>query len=81
MRAKQRNRKLAKEDFRQKLEEWHLTARERLIRLNRGETYDQKWGKFMHNQRFNVDPNPMPLSIDMKKIYHLYEPAIVFIIF
>ena len=31
MRAKQQNRKLAKEDFRKKLLEWHLTARERLV--------------------------------------------------
>ena len=73
MRAKQRNRKLAKEDFRQKLEEWHLTTRARLIRPNRGETYNQKWGSFMPNQRFNVDQSPKPFSIDMKKTYHLYE--------
>ena len=44
MRAKQRDRKLAKEDFRQKLVERHLTTRERLVRTNIGETYDQKWG-------------------------------------
>ena len=31
MRAKQRNRKLTKEDFRQKLVEWNLTTRERLV--------------------------------------------------
>ena len=31
MRAKQQNHKLAKEDFRQKLVEWHLTTRERLV--------------------------------------------------
>ena len=74
MRAKQRNHKLAKEDFRQKLEEWQLT-RERLIRTNRGETYDQKWGSFMPNQHFSVDQSPMPFSIDMKKTYHLYEPG------
>ena len=43
MKAKQRNRKLAKEDFRQKLVEWHLTTRERLVRTNIGKTYDQKW--------------------------------------
>ena len=42
MGAKERNRKLAKEDFRQKLVEWNLTARERLVRTNIGETYDQK---------------------------------------
>ena len=33
MRARKRNCKLAKEDFRQKLEDWHLTTRERLTRL------------------------------------------------
>ena len=67
MRAKQRNCKLAKENFRQKLEEWHLTTRERLFRTNRGETYDQKWWSFMPNQRFNVDESPMPFSDDVKK--------------
>ena len=36
MKAKQRNRKLAKEDFRQKLVEWHLTTRERLVRTSIG---------------------------------------------
>ena len=75
MGAKQRNRKLAKEDFRQKIEELHPTTSERLIRTNRAETYDQKWGNFMPNQCFNVDQNPMPFSIDMKKTYHLYEPG------
>ena len=75
MRARQRNRKLAKEDFRQKIEEWHLTIRERLIPTNRGETYDQKWGSFTPNQRFSVDQSPMPFSIDIKKTYHLYEPG------
>ena len=74
MRAKQRNRKLAKEDFRQTLEEWHITTRERLFRTNRGETYDQKWGSFMLNQRFNVDQSPMPFSINMKETY-FYEPG------
>ena len=37
MRVKQRNRKLGKEDFRQKLVEWHLTTRERLVRTNIGD--------------------------------------------
>ena len=59
MRAKHRNRKLAKEDFRQKLEEWHLTAREKLVWTNTGERYDQKWGSFLPNQCFNVNQSPM----------------------
>ena len=75
MGAKERNCKLAKEDFRQKLVEWNLTARERLVRTNIGETYDQKWGSFLPNQRFNVDQSPIPLAIDMKRTYHLYEPG------
>ena len=75
MRAKQRNRKLAKEDFRQKLVEWHLTTRERLVRTNIGERYDQKWRSFLPNQRFNVDQSPTLFAIDMKRTDHLYEPG------
>ena len=75
MRAKQRNCKLAKEDFRQKLVEWHLTTTERLVQTNIGKTYDQKWGSFLPNQGFNVDQSPMPFVIDIKQTYHLYEPG------
>ena len=71
MRAKQRNHKLVKEDFRQKLEEGHLTTRERLIQTNRQETYDQKWWSFKPNQRFNVDESPMQFPINMKKTLSL----------
>ena len=59
MRAKQWNCKLAKEDFRQKLVEWHLTTRESLVRTNIGETYVQRWGSFLPNQHFSVDQIPM----------------------
>ena len=78
MRAKQQNRKLAKEDFRKKLLEWHLTARERLVWTNGekyGEKYDEKWGSFLPNQRFNVDQSPMPFATDLKRTYHLYQPG------
>ena len=75
MRAKQQNHKLAKEDFRQKLVEWHLTTREKLVWTNIGQTYDQKWGSFLPNQCFNVDQSPMPFATDMKQTYHLYEPG------
>ena len=73
--SKQRNRKLAKEDFRQKLVDWHLTKRERLFRTNIGETYDQKWDSFLPNRCFNVDQSPMAFAINMKWTYHLYEPG------
>ena len=73
MRVKQQNRKLEKEDFRQKLVIWHLSTRERLIRTNIGEAYDQKWWNSLPNQRFIVDQSPMPFAIDMKRTYHLYE--------
>ena len=75
MRAKRRNLKLAKQNFRQKLVKLHLTTRKRLVRTNISETYDQKRGNFLSNQRFNVDQSPMLFAIDMKRTYHLYEPA------
>ena len=73
MRAKQHNHKLAKEDFRQKLVEWHLTTSGRLVWSNIRETYDQKWGSFLPSQRFNVEKSPMPFAINMKQTCSLYK--------
>ena len=73
MRARQRNRKLSKEEFRKDLEKWHGTTRERLIRSGKRIHYDTKWGYFKPMNRFNVDQSPLPFAINMKKTYHHYD--------
>ena len=42
MRAKQRNRKLPKEECRQKMADWHLNTRERLVHTGKAQSYDTK---------------------------------------
>lgn len=73
MGARQRNRKLSKEEFRNKLMDWHLTTRERLLRTGSGHDYDPKWGRFLPTQRFNVDQSPMPFAVNTHWTYHHYE--------
>ena len=75
MRARQRNRKTSKEGPRNKLMDWHMNTRERLVKSGNDITYDAKWGRFLPSQRFNVDQSPMPFAIDSKRTYHLYEPG------
>ena len=66
MRAKQRNKKKSKESYRDSLMKWHATTRERLIRCGRNESYDEKWGRFTPEQRFNVDQSPLPFAFNSK---------------
>lgn len=73
MRAKQRNRKQPKESFREGLSKWHGTTRERLVRSGKDDTYDQKWGRFLPSQRFNVDQSPLPFAITTKRTYELVK--------
>jgi len=63
MRARQRNRKQSKEAFRNDLMKWHGTTRERLVKTGKDDQYDQKWGRFVPTQRFNVDNRPCPLPL------------------
>lgn len=73
MRCKQRNKKKPREAFREDLQKWHATTRERLIRTGRNDNYDQKWGRFLPKQRLNVDQSPLPFAIDAKKTYDIVE--------
>ena len=75
MSARQRNRKQTKESFRPDLQNWYATT-ERLIRSAKGETYDEKWGRFLPQQRFNVDQSPLPFCVDMKKTNHKFEEGV-----
>ena len=73
MRAQQRNKALPKAALSQKLQEWHATTRERLVRTGFSENYDEKWGRFTPEQRFNVDQSPCPFALNLKRTYHLFE--------
>lgn len=73
MRCRQRNRKQSKESFREDLRKWHGLTRERLIRTGSKDDYDKKWGRFLPNQRFNVDQSPLPFVVDVKRTYEQIE--------
>ena len=49
MRCRQRNKKLPKEAYRNDLAKW------RLISTGLNDSYNEKWGRFLLNRRFNVD--------------------------
>ena len=75
MRARQRNRNTPKEAYRDDLMKWHSVTRERLVRTGaNGDSYDNKWGRFLPSQRFNVDQSPMPFVVDCKKTYEIINP-------
>ena len=75
MRTRQRNRAIPTEAYRESLMKWHATTRERLVRTaGKSSSYDQKWGHYKPEQRFNVDQTPMPFAIDVKRTYEVIEP-------
>ena len=44
-----------------------------LIRTGRDDSFEEKWGRFLPKQRFNVDQTPMPFVIDTKRPYEQIE--------
>ena len=64
MRKKQQSKNVSKEDMRAKMLEWHSVLRERLIRSEKQDDYDEKWGKFRPECRLNVDQSPCPFVFD-----------------
>ena len=73
LRARQRHRKFSKDNFWSAVMNWHSKTRERLIRRGKDDGYDAKWGRFIPEQRFNVDQSPCPLAINVKKTYEIIE--------
>ena len=37
------------------------------------DNYDDKWGRFTSEQRFNVDQSPCPFALNLKRTYHVFE--------
>ena len=75
MRRKQRNKKLHKESFRQDVMKFHANTREKLIKTGASDCYDAKWGRFLPNQRFNVDQSPLPFAIARSRTYEEGRPC------
>ncbi len=73
MRSRQRNKNLPKESFRDKLTQWHVTTRERLVRTGKDDSYDTKWGRFQPMQRLNMIQSPLPFACDVKRTYHMFD--------
>ena len=52
---------------------WHANTRENLIRQGKNDSYDDKWGRFTPEQRFNVDQSPLPFVNTTKRTYELVK--------
>lgn len=74
IRAKQRNKKKAKEDMVDSLKKWHSTFRERCIKTGTVDEYHEKWGHYLPKERLNVDQSPLPFVLDVKRTYEYVEP-------
>ncbi len=52
---------------------WHSTLREGLIKTETSKSsYDEKWGRFKPNRRFNVDQVQVPFAVDRKTTYEVH---------
>lgn len=69
MRACQRCRKTAKQNFELDLKKWHTTTREKSVRTGRNDGYDEKWSRYQPKQRLNVDQSPLPFVIGTSRRY------------
>ena len=47
-----------------------------MIRTGFNDNYDDKWGRFTPEQRFNVDQSPCPFALNPKRTYHLFEDGV-----
>jgi hypothetical protein len=75
LRRVQRKNRVNNEKFAPKLQHWHSTLREGLIKTGRTKAhYDSKWGRFRPSRRYNVDQVPMPFAIDRKTTYEVNVP-------
>jgi hypothetical protein len=71
IRRVQRKKQKPKASYTGALMKFHCELREGLIKSGRNlPHYDQKWGRFKPDCRFNVDQVPLPFAIDRKTTYH-----------
>ena len=68
----QRRKQKDNMDYTPAMKTWHSNLREGLIKTGQSKnSYDQKWGRFTPNQRFNVDQVPLPFAVDVSKTYEV----------
>lgn len=66
----QRNNKMPKEHYREKMKNWHTKLRERVVRTGANDArYGKKFGYFLPQNRFNMDQSPLPFARDVTKTY------------
>ena len=66
--SRQRNRNISKDSFREKLQQWHVTYRERLVRTGYDESFNVKWGRFTPEKRLNINQSPCPYQLIWGKL-------------
>ena len=57
--------------MRSKMQRWHTTSSERLIKKGK-DNYDEKWGRFPPECRLNIDQSPCPVMFDSNCTYHQF---------
>ena len=71
----QRNKRIPKEHYRNRIEKWHSTLRERGICTGATDlNYYKKWGSFLPHKRLNVDQSPLPFARETVMMYEEIQP-------
>ena len=71
----QRNKRLPKEQYRNLIEKWHSTLRERGIRASATDPNNhQKWRSFLPHQRLNVDQSSLLFACETTMTYEEIQP-------
>ena len=71
----QRNKRLPKEQYRNFIEKWHSTLRERGIRTSATDPNNhQKWRSFLPHQRLNVDQSSLLFACETTMTYEEIQP-------
>ena len=68
-RAKQRTKNVSKEHSIPQLTAFHGRMRAQLIRVGYNDRYHSKWGRFLPEERWNVDQSPLPFVVNSKRTY------------
>ena len=74
IRAKQRNKRKPREEFREKLyKKRHATKRERFLCTGTQDNYHHKWERFIPKQCIHINQSPLLFALDIKQTYGHYE--------
>ena len=77
MQARQRSKKVAKQNFEPDLKKWYATTQEKLVRSGRNDDFDENWGRYRLMQSLNVDQSPIPFVVGTTKTYDHTEKGVV----